>query len=234
MRLNQDVKQTQVHAPANKINNIMTKDELTVEQLEELLKQKKSEQRDIENRQRQAYVAQRDAIVRELVDCAEKMHKELSHFKAKAKSRLEDFRDAASKYGDIRGNSKGGFGLRTEDGKLKVVLERNIKTEYDERADMAEQLLREFLDDTIRKKDQKMHKMITSLMTRNKKSGDYNPVSINSLLSMADEYDDERWVKSMKLFRESFRVTEVSMSVSFYRKDEDGKDQIIPLSFPSL
>lgn len=209
-------------------------EELTLEQLKELIRKKEAENGELKRLERETYVAERDRMVRELVEEADKLHRQMVAFKAKAMGKFEDFRKAAQQYGDVRSNSKGGYGLRTADGKMRAVLERNIKTEYDERAGMAEDLLREFLDDTVKKRDLKMHKMITRLMTRNKKSGDYNPVSINSLLSMQDEYDDPRWQKAMKLFRESFRVTDVSMSVSFYRKDDTGKDQLIPLTFASL
>jgi hypothetical protein len=208
--------------------------DLTEEQLEELLAERRRKKQENERLAKESYEYHRDLLVNELTDEAEKIHLQLVEFKAKSIIRLEQFRTAAKKYGDIRGNSKGGFGLRSKDGNRKVALERNVKSEYDERAALAETLLKEFLEDKVLKKDKQTYRTITALMTRNKKTGDYNPTSINSLISIEDNYTDERWIKAIKLFKESFRVVDVSMSVGFYKKDEQGKDESIPLSFSSL
>jgi hypothetical protein len=49
-----------------------------------------------------------------------------------------------------------------------------------------------------------------------------------------DNYDDPRWQKAIELFEESFRIREISYSVSFYRKDSMQKDQAIVLTFASI
>ena len=207
---------------------------LTAKQLEELLKKKKKEEKAANLQKRVQYELERDRLVNDLVKDARKLHEQMSFFKAKAMETMEQFRQTAKEYGDIKSSSKGGFGLRSSDGSMKVVLERNSKTEYDERAHQAEELLKEFLIDKVRKRDQKAYRAIESLLTRNRKTGQYNPVSINSLLAIEDNYDDERWIKAMQLFRESFQVIDVSLNVAFYQKDNLGKDELIPLTFSSI
>ena len=208
--------------------------ELTSAQLKELLKKKEKEEREQYLEKKKAYEAERDRIVTELTTKAKKLHTQMVAFKAEAMEMMEGFRIMAKEYGDIKGNSKGGFGLRSADGQMKVILERNTKTEYDERANQAEELLREFLLDKVKKKDQSTYRTIEALLTRNKKTGQYNPVGINSLLAIEDNYDDDRWRKAMKLFRESYQVIDVSMNVAFFEKDTMGKDDLIPLTFASL
>jgi metal-responsive CopG/Arc/MetJ family transcriptional regulator len=211
-----------------KINDLSTKE------LKKLLDKRLQEEREQSRMAREAYETSRDVLVVDMIVKANKLHQEMVAFKNEAISKLEEFRKAAQEYGEIRSNSKGGFSLRSSDQQLMISYDRNTKSEYDERADLAEQLLREFLEDKVKKRDKKAYRTIMALITRNSKTGQFNPVSINSLLSVEDNYDDERWVKAMKLFKESYNNIFISMSVSFYKKDSQDKDQLIPLTFASL
>jgi len=207
---------------------------LSEAELQEALRKKQAERQEQQRLARESYEAERDILVKNMVKEAKDLHMKMIGFKAQTITRLENFRDTARKYGDIRSNSKGGFALRNTDQSMKVSYDRNTKSEYDERASLAEDLLREFLVDKVKKRDQKAYRMVTSLLTRNKTTGEFNPVSINSLLAIEDNYSDERWKKSMKLFRESYNNILISMSVSFFVKDDQDKDQAIPLTFASL
>jgi len=207
---------------------------LSEAELQEALRKKQAERQEQQRLARESYEAERDTLVKNMVKEAKDLHMKMIGFKAQTITRLENFRDTARKYGDIRSNSKGGFALRNTDQSMKVSYDRNTKSEYDERASLAEDLLKEFLVDKVKKRDQKTYRMITSLLTRNKTTGEFNPVSINSLLAIEDNYSDERWKKSMKLFRESYNNILISMSVSFFVKDDQDKDQAIPLTFASL
>ena len=211
----------------NNLENLSSAD------LEKLLAEKKKQEKEQRQKLKLEYEAKRDAMVSKMVALAIEQHKKLKEFKEQAMAQVEEFRELTKTYGDIKSNSKGGFGLRTKDQKYMMVLDRNTKPEYDERAGMAEQLLKEFLEDKVKKHDLKVYRTISALMERNKK-GDYTPARIASLLKIKDNYDDHRWTKAMELFEESFQNRTVSMSLSFYMKDETGKDQLISLSFPSL
>lgn len=206
---------------------------LDVAEIEQLLAEKKKAEKQKELERRAQYEKERDELVIDLVNRAENLSREMKLFKETALKKLEKFKEKAQKYGDVRSNSKGGFGLRTRDGVMKVAYVRNIKTEYDERADMAEELIMDFLVDKVKKRDLADYKTITALLTRNK-AGDFNPVQINTIISIEDNYDDPRWRKAVKLFKESYRITDVSMSVEFFKKDERSKDVSIPLTFASL
>ena len=207
---------------------------LTVEELEALLAEKKSQQREEQRKAREAYEKDRDSLVTDLIMEATKLNNRMAEFKREAIVKLEEFRQKANEYGEIRSNSKGGFSLRNTDNTLMVSYDRNTKSVYDERADLAEAQLKEFLESTVKKRDKKTYRTVMALLTRNSKTGQFNPVSINSLLAIEDNYTDERWVKAMQLFKESYNNLFISMSVSFYRKNAQDKDVLIPLTFASL
>ncbi len=207
--------------------------QLSAADLESLLRAKQKEEKEKKAKERDAYEASRDELVAELVQRAQVLHIQMRQFKQYAIDALEEFRERANAYGDIRSNSKGGFGLRHRNNGQMVSLDRNTVPEYDERAAMAEALLKEFLEDKVKKRDLATYRTIMALMERNKQ-GDLTVSRVASLLKVKDNYDDERWIKAMELFEESFRIREISYSVSFYKKDNMQKDQAITLTFASI
>jgi len=206
---------------------------LSNEELLAELKRRQLDQQDQERQKREDYEATRDQIAMSLVVEAEQLSEKLVAFKQKSYTRMMTFRDMADKYGELRGNSKGGFSIRSSDGTVKVSLERNTRQEYDERANVAEQLIREFLTAMVKKRDKRSFELITSLLQRGDK-GDFNPANIQTLISKEKLYEDERWRKAMQLFKEAHNTILISMNVSFYRKSNIDKDVMVPLTFASL
>lgn len=206
---------------------------LSASELEALLAAKKKEEKEQKAKQRDAYEQQRDELVSELVQRAQVLHMQMRDFKQYAIDRLEEFRETANNYGDIRRNSKGGFSLRHRATQEMVSLDRNSVPEYDERAALAETLIKEFLEDKVKRRDLQTYRTVMALMERNKQ-GDLTVSRIASLLKVKDNYDDPRWIKAMELFEESFRIREISYSVSFFKKDSLQKDQSITLTFASI
>lgn len=183
---------------------------------------------------KEKYEGDRDELVKKMCGSALYIHQIMREFKTESIHKLDDFHAIAKAYGDIRSTSKGGFSLRSSDGEYKISYDRNTMVEYDERADLAEAQLRDFLAHMVKKKDSRAYEIITALLERGK-SGKFNPIAINSLLKMEDKFNDPRWVKAMQLFKESHDVLLISYSVSFYTKDaETGKDEIVRLSLPSI
>jgi hypothetical protein len=205
----------------------------SLEELKAALAEKEKEEKKRKEIEKELYEAERDELIASLVQRAITLNRQMSDFKQYALEQLEAHKQKAMKYGNIRAHSKGGFSIRHSETQQLVSLDRNAVPEYDERAAMAEDLIKEFLQDKVKKKDIQTYNTIAALLERNKK-GDYTPGRVASLLKIKNNYDDERWVKAMELFEESFRIREISYSVSFYTKDQLGKDKIIPLTFASI
>lgn len=206
---------------------------MTAAELKDYLKKAEAKEKVAARKKRAKYEDERDELVRSRVKQARRLNKLLTEFKTNAIDDMEQFKVKALSYGDIRKNSKGGFGLRCSETGEKMTLDRNLVVEYDERATTAELLIKDFLEDKVKKNSRATFQTITTLMSKNK-AGDYTPAMIGKLLSIRDNYDDERWQKAMKLFEESYTVQEVSYSMTFYEKDEQGKDMAICLSFASV
>ncbi len=207
---------------------------LSAKELKQLLKKKEAQERKEYEEKKRKYEEYRDKMVIEIIKEAERINKELEGFKTRVFKELDKFRKYAEKYGDIKKSSKGGFGLRTSDGKYLVRLKRDSVIEFDERADLAMSLIHDFLKDKIYKKDRKAYEIIMGLLARNKK-GDLDIRRVLILLKMKNQYDDERWNKAIKLLEESTTNRQISYGLVFYKRDETtGKDEPISLSLPTI
>ncbi len=227
--------QKKQHLKPIKTKFIMTKNpiDMSSKELEVLLKKKQEQEKKENEKNKKNYEKYRDDFVSSVVGDAIKLQKELIAKKTKTITAILDFKERAEKYSDVSSKSKGGFGLRSADGTKKIVYNRNVKSEYDERAKQAEELIKEFLIDKVKKKDKATFELIVSLMQKNKK-GEYSTSLVSKLLKHENGYNDDRWSKAMTLFKESYNEVEISYSISFYTKDEQGKDQHINLNYSSL
>ena len=206
---------------------------LTNEQLQAELERRKSVEKEAEKERKKVYEANRNNLVTELVHEASDIYAQMAIFKIKAVEKLEEFYEEAKEYGNVKKSSKGGFSLRSADGDLMVKLVRNTKSYYDERANTAEDLIREFITDMVKKKDVAAFNLIMALLERGK-NNEFNPANIATLIKKKDDFKDARWQRAIKLFEEAHNTVLISMNVEFYRKDKADKDQSIVLTLASI
>src|SRR5690554_3279278 len=90
--------------------------EMSVQELEALLKRRKEAESKALERAKKAYEADRDKAVREAIHDAKKVNELLSNFKEKMHEMMEMHGKKLAEYGEIRSNSKGGFSLQSSDG----------------------------------------------------------------------------------------------------------------------
>lgn len=206
---------------------------LSTEELRKMLAEREAEEKAAKQAKRKEYESIRDQTVNSLVEDAKALSRQMADFKSRAFKMMDQSKELLKEYGGIRSNSKGGFGMRNAAGDKKAVLSRNVAHEYDERADEALTLIREFLEEKVKKKDAQTYRTVSTLLEKNTK-GDLDPARVASLLKIRDNYTDEKWVKAMDLLVESYHPREVAYNVEFYEKDAQGKDQYICLSFAAL
>lgn len=209
-----------------------TKD-LSVEELEALLAEKKKAQKELEIKERETYVRERDKTISSLSKEASELNAKLQAFAQKANEAMMLQRDKLNEYGAIRKNSKGGFQIFTEDRTLKIKYAYNAIGDYDERANKAEELLKEFIEHMVKKSDKKAYNIIQGLLERNK-AGQLEYSRIQALYKYESDFDDPRWKEALKLFKESFVVKDSKMQPLFYKLNENGKYEHISLNFSSM
>jgi hypothetical protein len=207
--------------------------EMSTKELEALLNDKKKEEKARAIAEREGYVKNRDAMILNLVAQAKQINALLTKFSETAHLGMIKQKERLDAYGMIRANSKGGFQIMTEDQSFKIKYAYSAIGDYDERANKAEELLKDFLADMVKKPAKGPYKIIQSLLERNK-AGQLEYSRISSLYKYEGDYDDPRWKEAIKLFKESFIVKGSKMQPMFYENKGDGKWELINLNFSSI
>lgn len=206
--------------------------DLTVEQLQEALNQKIQQDKKDKELRKQAY----EQIKTELVEARMKRIRILEamiHEEHKlAMSEMEAFRDVMNEYGELPKNSKGGFSIENSQGTEKIRLRYRNLSDFDERAEMAEQKIRSFFERTLKVEDKITFEMFMSLLER--KKGKIDPSKAMKILSYQDSYDDPEWLKGCELLRESFSVTGSKYYIEFEERGENNIWRTLNLNFASL
>lgn len=197
-------------------------DEMSIEELEALMVQKKKEQREKELRERQEYEKGIDKDTIRIATRAEKLHAVMTKFHVETVETLEGMREKLDTYGMIRGNSKGGFSRKSNDGRYKVVYRTSTLCDWDERAGKAETLLKDFLGDVVKKRDKELFELIVGLLEKNKE-GKLEYSRMQMLYAKETLFDDPRWLEAIRLFKESFKPIETKMRIEIYRRNEVSK-----------
>jgi hypothetical protein len=207
--------------------------ELSAAELEQLLKKKKAEEAQKRQEQKAAYEAERDEKIMELMREAVKYSAMLRGFKELLHELFEQQQTRLNEYGEIRSNSKGGFSITHSSGDYRVKRIRATEPSWDERSLKAVELISEFLQSTVKKKDLKTYEILMTFMSRNKNQDlEYNKVM--ELLQHEDKYDDPRWKEGLQLLRESYSLNQRGFRYDFFVKDQEGSWERIELNFSSL
>lgn len=208
-------------------------EELTDEQLEEILKKRKEARAKKEERERKKYVTDRDNSIRYMMANATDLNEALTRFKQECHDRMEQAALKLEEYGEMRSNSKGGFSITSEDGNLRVTRRRDTIPSFDERSEKAIELIKEFLGDTVKKRDKDLYDILIDLLARNQNQ-DLEYSEVMKLLKHENTFDDPRWNEGLRLIKESYSNHLKGYAYEFKLKKPDGKWQTLPLNFSSL
>lgn len=215
------------------MNDTMNINDLSADQLEELLKKKKSAERKRQEKERAEYEKDRDEKVFAIMQTAKALFRELSEFKTFCHIEMDKQALKLASYGKLRSNSKGGFKISNTEDTIRVVRRRDTEPVWDERSTKALELIKDFLGDTIKKRDLKLYEILMSFLERNA-NGDLEYSRVMALYKHEDKYDDERWKEGLRLIKESFRNHLKGYGYEFKYKDESGKWQNILLNFSGI
>lgn len=206
---------------------------LSTAELEQMLKKRKAaEQKKLEF-EKKAYEANRDKVVANVLITAQTLAKELAEFKQYCHIEMDKQAIKLSEYGKMRSNSKGGFSVTNSTDDFRVTRRRDTEPVWDERSVKAQELIKDFLGDTIKKKDIKLYEILLGFIERNQ-NGDLEYSRVMDLLKHEDKYDDPRWKEGLRLIKESFSNHLKGFGYEFKIKGENGKWENILLNFSSL
>lgn len=208
-------------------------EDLTAEQLEYLLAEKREAKRVEKLAKKDAYERDRHELVLALIYEAVDLHHELATFKKMAMEKLQAWLERMKDYGDGKEDQQN-FQLLSADGTLKVVFTTNVSKGFDERSVLGEEKLKDYLISKVKKRDKDSYKLIMSLLERNSVTGELDISNINRLYKMEEEINDTVFSESMTLFRESYVEQTSKNYARFFKKGENNQWQAIVLDFASV
>lgn len=207
--------------------------ELSTAELKALLAKREKDEKAKRERERKEYEQARDREIEDLMKEATYLSERLDAFKKKCHERMEAQAEKLEGYGQIRSNSKGGFSLTHSKGGLRITRVRSTEPFWDERGLKAIGLIKEFLHDTVKKRDMKLFEILISFLEKNK-AGDLEYNRVFALLQHEDKFDDPRWVEGLKMLKESYSVRMRGYGYEFKQLAGDGKWDNLVLNFSSI
>lgn len=213
------------------MNNIINQP--SIEELEAQLIKLKKEEKTKRDKERKAYENGKDKTVDDGFEEALELANALSRFKNKMHIIMDGQKKELEKYGTIRSSSKGGFSLIHTDGQKQIKRRRDTNPIWDERANKAIELLKDFLLDKVKKRDKKIFEMLMGFLEKNQ-AGDWEFSSAMQMISHEDLFDDPRWLEGIRLLKEGYSLGFKAFSYEFKQKDAHGKWRSLNLNFSSL
>lgn len=207
--------------------------EMSTAELRALVARREKSEKEAREREKNAYEKARDREIEELMAEASHLAGRMEAFKKKCHDRMEGQAAKLESYGQIRGNSKGGFSITHTKGDIRITRVRSTEPYWDERGLKAIGLVKEFLHDTVKKRDMKLFGILISFLERNK-AGDLEYGRVFDLLQHEDKFEDVRWKEGLRLLKESYSVRMRGYGYEFKQLDGEGKWDSLVLNFSSI
>lgn len=185
-------------------------------------------------KEKKKYEAAKDTSIEELMEEARELALSVARFKTKMHTVMENHRESLNNYGGIRSNSQGGFTMTNSRKDLRITRRRDTDPSWDERANKAVELIKDFLlSEGIKKSAGRIHGILMGFIERNEQ-GDLEYAKVMELLKHEDTFQDPRWVKGLELIKEGYSIAFKKFSYEFKEKNAFDKWQRLELNFSSL
>lgn len=159
---------------------------------------------------------QRDDIVQEIIGNAVALNSAIAHFKTQTMGDIQAFVELSSeKYGVKMGGQKGNIQLMSFDGRYKVQVAINETLVFDERLQVAKELV----DQCIHKWSEGSNAEIRALIEhafQTDKQGKINTASIFRLMRL--DIKDPEWMKAMEAIKDSIQVAGSKSYIRMYER----------------
>lgn len=175
----------------------------------------------------------RDDLVKNLMSQTKKVQKIIEDHRNICWEDIKAFLEiSASEHNVKYGGEKGNITLLSYDGKYKVVIANQDYISFNEKLQIAKDLI----DECIRKWARGADKNLLALVNDAFKVDKQGKISTEKILGLRRlEINDFTWNEAMKAITESITVEDSKRYIRFYeRRDKDGKYEHISLSPQSL
>jgi membrane carboxypeptidase/penicillin-binding protein len=208
---------------------------MSPEERKALLGELKSVTTTEKQQQKEAYEAIRDDLLRRIKKRFYGYLKHGANFKKWLRDEAEAFYEVLKEYGQLKRGDQLGYTLADDD--FRFIVKGSKVKGFDERADVAEKRLTEFLREWVKSKSdgQKnpMYKLAMMMIQRNE-VGDLDYKSISRLYELEEDFNDPEYSEIMGLFKESNTIEKTAVYFLFEERDKNGKFNRVEPSFNRL
>lgn len=187
--------------------------------LEELMQEEQAKE-DAKKQKRKDYEANKEKFLKEVEKRAKKAQQDLIELKSFIFKGAKALQAEMYQLGEIRKNAKkGGFTIKNQAENFKLGYQpRGIK-EFDETVAVAEEMLRVFLEKTVKKTNKLHFNMIESILQ--KSNGEYNPDLVNRLVDIQDQINSPEFDEVVELFQKAWKEVDTTTYVNLYNKTSE-------------
>ena len=176
----------------------------------------------------------RDQMVKEIVVESMAESKRLQSMKQKFFETISSFVDlSAEQYGIQYGGKKGNMSFLSYDGEYKVLVSINENVVFDERLQIAKQLIDDCISDWAKDSRSEIKALVQDAFYVGKK-GNLNTNRILGLRRL--DITDSRWQEAMKAISDSLQVAGSKQYIRIYRRNKENQDKydLVNLDVASL
>lgn len=160
----------------------------------------------------------RNDTVNRIIAQANAVQTTLRDFKETAMSDIAAFLEiAANQYNVKMGGRKGNLSLVSYDGRFKVLVAVSDSLNFDERLQIAKQLVDECIHAWAKDSNDNIKALVEHAFQTDKK-GKINTARVFSLMRL--KIDDEKWQTAMKALKDSIQITSTSEYLRLYQREE--------------
>lgn len=175
---------------------------------------------------------ERDELVRLLGEEGMKLSAELAAYKARTIAAAQKFiARSAAEYDTQLGGQKGNVTMSTYDGRLRITLTTHDRIQFDERLQVAKQLI----DKCLRRWTKNANANVRALTQEAFKADRRGRLDTGRLLSLRKlKIEDAEWQKAMSALSDAITVTRSQQYLRLQRRREDGGYDPIHLSIAAV
>ncbi len=174
----------------------------------------------------------RDELVKNIIAQALDLHQHMQTTKAKISDEIQDFLAlSANEYGKELGGKKGNIALYSYDGTLKVQIAMSDNIVFDERLQVAKQLIDECVLEWSDSSNDNIKALVKDVFQVDKQG----KISIHRVLGLRRiDINDEKWQQAMQAINDSIQVIDTKEYIRCYQTNIDNKYQQISLDFANI
>jgi len=174
----------------------------------------------------------RNQAVLNIANKALEMKSVLVDFKIKVRDEIYSFVDkSAAEYGVKWGGKKGNITLLSYDGRFKLIIAMNDNVTFDERLQVARELIGKCLDKWSKGSKPEIRLLVNDAFQVDK-TGKISTARVLGLRRL--DIQDPEWQKAMTAITESLQITGTKQYLRVYERGENGEYQMIPLDVAAL